>query len=79
MEQNHGLVATLMDLPIFQAEWVLWVLIALSLGSVAVMVERFAFYRRRAIDISAVRARFGELLDIYIYSELLNNNNSTRK
>jgi biopolymer transport protein ExbB/TolQ len=52
MQHDSGLIATLMKLPIFQAEWVLWLLIALSLASVAVMVERFLFYRRHAIDIS---------------------------
>lgn len=59
---NHGLISTLMELPIFQAEWVLWVLIALSLASVAVMVERFAFYSSHAIDSEAVRLRFTALL-----------------
>jgi hypothetical protein len=41
MQHDSGLIATLMKLPIFQAEWVLWLLIALSLASVTVMVERF--------------------------------------
>jgi biopolymer transport protein ExbB/TolQ len=60
---NQGLIATLMQLPIFQAEWVLWLLIALSLASVAVMVERVWFYRSHAIDASAVRAELRRLLD----------------
>jgi biopolymer transport protein ExbB/TolQ len=60
---NQGLIATLMQLPIFQAEWVLWLLIALSLASVAVMVERVWFYRNHAIDASAVRAELRRLLD----------------
>lgn len=63
MQHDSGLIATLMKLPIFQAEWVLWLLIALSLASVAVMVERFLFYRRHAIDISMVRAELRRLLD----------------
>jgi len=58
-----GLIPTLLNLPIFQAEWVLWLLIGLSLASVAVMIERFLFYRTHAIDIVTVRKRFGELLD----------------
>ncbi|MDD9935385.1 MAG: MotA/TolQ/ExbB proton channel family protein [Myxococcales bacterium] len=62
-QTNSGLIATLLELPVFQAEWVLWLLIALSLASVAVMVERFLFYRTHAIDIDAVRSRFRELLD----------------
>lgn len=62
-ETNHGLIGTLMELPIFQAEWVLWVLIGLSLASVAVMVERFLFYRKHAVDIATVREKFQKLLD----------------
>ena len=34
-ENADGLVPTLMELPIFEAEWVLWVLIGLSIASVA--------------------------------------------
>lgn len=60
---NRGLIGTLMELPIFQAEWVLWVLLGLSLTSVAVMVERFLFYRRHRVDMTAVRTRLTELLD----------------
>ena len=59
---NDGLVGTLMDLPIFDAQWVLWGLIALSVASVAVMTERFLFFRKHAIDISRVRIRLATLL-----------------
>lgn len=59
----HGLVATLTSLPIFQAEWVLWLLIALSLASVAVMIERAVFYRRHRIDVDTLRRDLGKLLD----------------
>jgi biopolymer transport protein ExbB/TolQ len=58
----HGLVATLIALPIFQAEWVLWLLIALSFASVAVMIERAIFYRRHRIDVDALRLDLGKLL-----------------
>ena len=37
------------------AEWVLWVLVLLSLASVIVMIERYVFYRRRTVDIDALR------------------------
>jgi len=57
-----GLIPTLMELPIFQAEWVLWLLLGLSISSVAVMTERYLFFRRRAIDVDAVRTRFSDLL-----------------
>ncbi len=60
--EHSGLISTLLELPIFQAEWVLWVLIALSIVSVAVMVERYTFYRRHGIDIDKVRAKLSEYL-----------------
>ena len=50
----EGLVQRLLSLPVFRSEWVLWLLLALSLLSVAVMVERWFFYRRRKIDFEAV-------------------------
>lgn len=60
--EQSGLISTLLDLPIFQAEWVLWVLIALSIASVAVMVERYLFYRRHGVDVHKVRAKLSEYL-----------------
>ena len=62
-EEKGGIIHTLMALPIFEAEWVLWLLIVLSLVSVAVMVERFVFYRRHQIDVEAVRAQLETHLD----------------
>lgn len=61
-QESSNLVSVLLSLPIFQAEWVLWVLIALSFASVAIMAERFVFYRRHAIDASAVRTKLASLL-----------------
>jgi biopolymer transport protein ExbB/TolQ len=46
----EGLVQKLLSLPVFRSEWVLWLLLGLSLLSVAVMVERWIFYRRRKVD-----------------------------
>ena len=60
---NEGLVGYLMNLPIFQAEWVLYLLLILSVVSVAVMVERTIFYLRHSVDIGEVRRRLAELLD----------------
>ncbi len=57
-----GLIPILLGLPIFQAEWVLWVLIALSFASVAVMIERVLFYRKHAIDALMVRSTLSDLL-----------------
>jgi biopolymer transport protein ExbB len=37
------------------AEWVLWLLVALSVLSIGVMIERFRFFRARAIDVDALQ------------------------
>jgi biopolymer transport protein ExbB len=50
-----SLVQILLGLPVFHSEWVLYLLLALSLVSVGVMLERWIFYRRRRINIDAVR------------------------
>ena len=42
------LVQTLLGLPIFRSEWVLYLLLALSVISVGVMLERWIFYTRRS-------------------------------
>lgn len=60
--QGHGLVGTLLSLPIFQAEWVLWFLIALSLVSVAIMIERWFFYRSHKVDSDAIRIELERML-----------------
>jgi biopolymer transport protein ExbB/TolQ len=60
---THGLVQTLMGLPIFQAEWVLWLLLGLSLISIAVMIERWWFFRKRRIDVDLVRRELTMQLD----------------
>ena len=51
------------------AEWVLWLLLAMSMASVLVMLERGIFYARRNVDIDSVRLRFQELLESGQYSE----------
>ena len=68
MNEATGLVGTLVGLPIFEAEWVLWLLIALSLVSVAIMVERAVFYRRHAVDGDAIRLQLAKLLDAGDYA-----------
>ncbi len=55
---NSGIVQTILDLPIFEAEWVLWLLLGLSLVSVIVMVERIWFYQQHSINLEGVRATF---------------------
>lgn len=55
--QGHstGLIQTLLALPLFQAEWVLWLLVGLSVLSVAIMIERAVFYKRRTINIDKIK------------------------
>lgn len=60
METN--LVKTLLALPIFEAEWVLWLLIGLSVVSIAIVIERTIFYRKRVIDPHAVRQKLNDYL-----------------
>jgi biopolymer transport protein ExbB/TolQ len=59
----EGLVQKLLSLPVFRSEWVLWLLLGLSLLSVAVMVERWIFYRRRKVDFDSLREEFAKCLD----------------
>jgi biopolymer transport protein ExbB/TolQ len=59
----EGLVQRLLSLPVFRSEWVLWLLLGLSLLSVAVMVERWFFYRRHKVDFEAVKDEFAKALD----------------
>ncbi len=60
---ESNLVSTILALPIFQAEWVLWLLLLLSVASIAVVVERALFYGRRSIDTEAIRKKLGSYLD----------------
>ncbi len=62
MNSHQGLVGTLLSLPIFEAEWVLWLLIALSLVSVAIMIERVVFYARHKVDSDKIRVELERLL-----------------
>ncbi len=60
---TQGLVQNLLSLPVFRSEWVLWLLLGLSLLSVAVMVERWFCYRRRKLDFEGLKDEFGKELD----------------
>jgi biopolymer transport protein ExbB/TolQ len=50
-----GLVHALLSLPVFRSEWVLWLLLGLSLASIAVALERWIFFRRHRVDTDALR------------------------
>src|SRR5688500_3850889 len=63
MQETGTLVQTLLDLPIFESAWVLYLLILLSLASIAVMIERGMFYRSRAVDADAIKAELSKQLD----------------
>jgi biopolymer transport protein ExbB/TolQ len=63
MDTSHGLVQQLLSLPIFRSEWVLWLLIGLSLMSVAVMFERWIFYRRRKVEFQPLKDELSKHLD----------------
>jgi len=62
-DNTAGLVQTLLGLPIFESEWVLWLLIILSVLSIAVMVERFIFFRARKEDIDSLRGELSKALE----------------
>jgi biopolymer transport protein ExbB/TolQ len=59
---SNGMIQTLLGLPIFHAEWVLWLLIGVSVVSVAVIIERLVFYRRHAVNIDDIKKTFGNHL-----------------
>ncbi|HTE53043.1 MAG TPA: MotA/TolQ/ExbB proton channel family protein [Kofleriaceae bacterium] len=63
MNETGTLVQTLLDLPVFESEWVLWLLLALSLVSIAVIIERVVFYRRHAVNADAIRVELSRALD----------------
>jgi biopolymer transport protein ExbB len=61
--ETQSLVQTLLKLPVFRSEWVLYLLIALSVISIGVMLERWIFYRRRKVDVDATRDALTRFLD----------------
>ena len=61
-DSTGGLIQTLLGLPIFHTEWVLWLLIGLSILSIGVIVERFIFYSRTAVPVDQVRRDIAKLL-----------------
>ncbi|MCU0662001.1 MAG: MotA/TolQ/ExbB proton channel family protein [Myxococcota bacterium] len=59
---STGFVGTLMNLPLFQSEWVLWLLAGLSILSIAVVVERVWFYYRHKVDVRDIRSKLSGYL-----------------
>jgi len=62
-DSSSAIIRTILGLPVFRTEWVLYLLIGLSVASLGVMVERWFFYRRRRLDIDVVRATFTRSLE----------------
>jgi len=62
-EPSSSLVKEILDLPVFHAEWVLYFLIALSLISIGIMIERAIFYRQRAVDVDAIGKALAKALE----------------
>jgi biopolymer transport protein ExbB len=55
MHDTGSLVQTLLGLPIFNSEWVLYLLLGLSVISIGVMLERWIFYKRHQVDAASLR------------------------
>lgn len=53
----------LLDFALVGAEWVLWVLVGLSLLTVFVVLERWYFYATRKVDIDDLRLKLEDELD----------------
>jgi len=60
---DSSLVKTLLGLPVFQSEWVLYLLLGLSVLSIGVIIERWAFYQRHAVDADQLRRALQKALD----------------
>jgi biopolymer transport protein ExbB/TolQ len=56
------LTSLLLKLTYFGAEWILWLLLAMSIVSIALIVERWLFFRRTYVDTEALAAQLGEQL-----------------
>lgn len=53
----------LLQFALVGAEWVLWVLVLLSLANACVVVERLNFYGRRKLDAQSLRQKLEECLE----------------
>lgn len=53
----------LLDIANFGAEWVLWLLVGLSVATIFIVLERFVFYSTHSVDIDKLRMQFEEALE----------------
>ena len=51
-----NITESFLNFALLGAEWVMWLLVVLSVISIAVMVERWFFYRSHRVDVDGVRA-----------------------
>ena len=68
------LIERLMKVALLGSEWVLYLLFALSVASLATMFERWLFFRKRRDDIESLRRKLGvhlEALDVEGATQLL--------
>jgi biopolymer transport protein ExbB/TolQ len=63
------IVEVFLNLALMGSAWVLWVLVALSVLSIAVIIERYWFYNRLKIDFSDFNNRLSTLLIDQKYKE----------
>src|SRR5437879_1864800 len=57
-----NLTEKLLPVALLGAEWVLWLLVILSVASVTIMIERFYYFRSTKIDVDALRKELRSLL-----------------
>ena len=57
-----SLTEQFLNFALLGAEWVLWLLVFLSIFSVGVMIERFLFFRARRVDAAALAADIKQAL-----------------
>ena len=57
-----NLTEKLLPVALLGAEWVLWLLVGLSIISVAIMIERFVYFRSTGIDFERVRGELKSML-----------------
>jgi len=62
MTNQDGFIRRILDLPLFHAAWVLWLLLLVSVASVGIMLERAMFFRLRRVNVDAVRRELGAAL-----------------
>lgn len=62
-ETGGWLTTVLLEFARGGAEWVLWLLVVLSFVSIALMIERIAFYSRNRTDPAALRSMLVKRLD----------------